>query len=46
MKLTQIIEFKLDDNKGCFITGEPGTGKKYICKGLQKEIFNSVRHGY
>ena len=45
MKLTQIKEFKLDDNKGCFITGEPGTGKTYMCKGLQKEILNSVRHG-
>jgi hypothetical protein len=45
IKLTQIKEFKLDDNKGCFITGEPGTGKTYMCKGLQKEILNSVRHG-
>jgi hypothetical protein len=35
---TQVKEFKLDDNKGCFITGIPGTGKTYICKGLQQEI--------
>jgi hypothetical protein len=42
MKLTQIKEFELDDNKGCIITGGPGTGK--MCKGLQKEILNSVRH--
>ena len=45
MKLTQIKEFKLDDNKGCFITGEPGTGKTFMCKGLQQEILKSVRHG-
>jgi hypothetical protein len=45
IKLTQIKEFKLDDNNGCFITGEPGTGKTYMCKALQKEILNSVRHG-
>ncbi len=45
MKLTQSKEFKLDDNKGCFIAGEPGTGKTYMCKGLQQEILKSVRHG-
>ena len=28
IKLTKIDKFKLDD-KGCFITGEPGTGKTY-----------------
>jgi len=38
INLTQIEEFKLDDDKGCFITGEPGTGKTYMCKGLQQEI--------
>ena len=31
--------------KGCFITGEPGTGKTYMCKELQQEILKSVRHG-
>ncbi len=45
IKLTQIEEFKLDDDKGCFITGELGTGKTCMCKGLQQEILNSVRHG-
>ncbi len=30
IELTQIKEFKIDDNKGCFITGEPGTGKAYM----------------
>jgi hypothetical protein len=45
MKLSQIKEFKLDDNNGCFITGEPGTGKTYMCKGLQQEILKRVRHG-
>jgi hypothetical protein len=45
IKLTKIEEFKLDDDKGCFITGEPGTGKTYMCKGLQQEILNSVRYG-
>jgi hypothetical protein len=34
IKLTKIEELELDDNKGCFITGEPGTGKTYMCKGL------------
>ncbi len=28
--LKNIEEFKLDDNKSCFITGEPGTGKAYM----------------
>ncbi len=37
--------FKLDNDKGCFITGEPGTGKTYMCKGLQQEILKSFRHG-
>ena len=45
IKLTKIEEFNLDDDKGCFITGEPGTGKTYMCKGLQQEILNSVRYG-
>ncbi len=45
IKLTRIEEFKLDDAKGCFITGEPGTGKIYMCKGLQQEIFKSFRYG-
>ena len=45
IELTKIEEFKLDDDKGCFITGEPGTGKTYMCKGLQQEILNSVRYG-
>ena len=44
-KLTQIKEFKLDDNNGCFITGEPGTGKTYMCKKLQQEILNSIESG-
>jgi hypothetical protein len=35
--LQNIEEFELDDNKGAFITGEPGTGKTYMCKELQKE---------
>ncbi len=43
--LTHIEEFELDGNKGCFITGEPGTGKIYMCKELQQEIQKSVRHG-
>ena len=45
IELTKIEEFKLDDDTGCFITGEPGTGKTYMCKGLQQEILNSVRYG-
>jgi len=44
IKLTKIDEFKLDD-KGCFITGEPGTGKTYMCKKLQQEILNSIASG-
>jgi len=44
IKLTKIEEFKLD-NKGCFITGEPGTGKTYMCKKLQQEILNSIESG-
>ena len=35
-----LIPFKLDNDKGCFITGEPGTGKTYMCKGLQNELLN------
>jgi hypothetical protein len=45
INLTQIKKFKLDDEKCCFITGEPGTGKTCMSKGLQKEILNSFRHG-
>lgn len=45
MKLTQIEKFKLEDNKGCFITGEPGTGKTFLCKELQHEILNSSENG-
>ena len=45
IKLKQIKEFKLDNDKGCFITGEPGTGKTYMCKQLQQEILNSVSNG-
>ncbi len=37
MKLTQIKEFKLDDNKGCFITGVPGTGKHTRAKDYKKK---------
>jgi hypothetical protein len=44
IKLTKIEEYKLD-NKGCFITGEPGTGKTYMCKKLQQEILNSIESG-
>jgi Cdc6-like AAA superfamily ATPase len=43
--LKHITEFKLDDNKGAFITGEPGTGKTYMCKELQKELLNKVVDG-
>jgi Cdc6-like AAA superfamily ATPase len=42
--LTKIEEYKLD-NKGCFITGEPGTGKTYMSKKLQQEILNSIESG-
>jgi hypothetical protein len=45
MKLTQIEKFKLEDNKGCFITGEPGTGKTFLCKELQHESLNSSENG-
>jgi ATP-dependent Zn protease len=41
VKLTKIDEFELD-NKGCFITGEPGTGKTYLYKLLQQEEMNSI----
>jgi hypothetical protein len=41
VKLTKIDEFKLDD-KGHFITGEPGTGKTYMCKKIQQEILNNI----
>ncbi len=28
-----------------FFTGEPGTGKTYMCKGLQQEILKRFRYG-
>ncbi len=37
-----IEQFKLDDDKSCFITGEPGTGKTYMCKELQQESLSCV----
>ncbi len=43
--LENIEEFKLDNDKGCFITGEPGTGKTYMCNELQDELFNKVVDG-
>ena len=43
--LAHIEEFKLDDDKSCFITGEPGTGKTYMCKELQKELLSKVVDG-
>ena len=43
--LKNITEFKLDDNKGAFITDEPGTGKTYMCKELQKELLSKVVDG-
>ena len=43
--IKNIEEFKLDDNKSCFITGEPGTGKTYMCKELQKELLSKVVDG-
>jgi hypothetical protein len=46
IKLTKIEEFKLDDNKGCFITGDPGTGKTYMCKGLQNELSTIIIYRY
>ena len=45
IKLTKIEEFKLIDNKGIFITGEPGTGKTYMCKQLQQEILKGIGNG-
>ncbi len=38
--LKHITEFKLDDNKGAFIIGEPGTGKTCMCNELQQEVIN------
>jgi hypothetical protein len=40
IQLKNITQFKLDDNESCFITGEPGTGKTYMCKELQQELLN------
>jgi hypothetical protein len=45
IELAHIEEFKLDDDKSCFITGEPGTGKTYMCKELQKELLSKVVDG-
>jgi hypothetical protein len=45
IELAHIEEFKLDDDKSCFITGEPGTGKTYMCKELQQELLNKVVDG-
>ncbi len=40
VKRKNINKFKLDDDKCFFITGEPGTGKTYMCKQLQQVILN------
>ena len=40
--LKNIEQFKLEDNKSCYIYGEPGTGKTYMCKGLQQELLSCV----
>ena len=45
INLTKIEEFKLDNDKRCFIIGEPGTDKTYMCKQLQQEILKSVTYG-
>ena len=45
VELEKVKTFMLKDNKGCFITGEPGTGKTYMCKELQQEILNSGENG-
>ena len=37
-RLTNIESFDISKNKGCFITGEAGTGKSTKCKELQKQI--------
>ncbi len=42
IELKYIEQFKLDDNKSCYIYGEPGTGKTYMCKGLQQELLSCV----
>ena len=34
IELKNIEQFKLIDNKSCYIYGEPGTGKTYMCKEL------------
>ena len=38
--LKNIESFDLKNNKGCFITGKPGTGKTFLCNKLKKEIIN------
>ncbi len=43
--LKHITEFRLDDDKGAFITGEPGTGKTFMCKELQQELLSKVVDG-
>ena len=45
IELKNIEQFKLIDNKSCYIYGEPGTGKTYMCKELQKELLNNVVDG-
>ncbi len=32
----------LENNKSCFITGEPGTGKTYMCKEFQQSLLNKL----
>ena len=36
--MNHIETFDISKNKGCFITGEAGTGKSTKCKELQKQI--------
>jgi hypothetical protein len=36
--LKQIDEYKLEGNKGVFITGMAGTGKSYTCNELKKQL--------
>jgi type II secretory pathway predicted ATPase ExeA len=43
--IERIEQCKLDEDKSCFITGEPGTGKTYVCKELQQEVLNKVVDG-
>ena len=40
-EMKHIDDFKLEDGKGCFITGLGGTGKSYRCKQLQKLLGDS-----